>query len=338
MPLNPLIIETDYFTNIQNRSGLMKAADFDFQFNNIVNYINSSVISLLNTLTSDTTPGSQDPNKVNTYLKNVGDTTTEWSNIIPDNIPDYSLSFIQLAQANPCSVIGTGTDQILRPISSTEDRQSLISQNNDIPVWNKITAANIEDRQITDIKIALATLLNNNFQQGVLDIQLLNDSVTTEKIVDNTIPSEKIADEAINEVILGGLIDQFCGRNGSKVFLWGNVLPDNFINNNKLIATYQPSGTPVAELPYTIDYTKLVVGFQIQALNYRGGQFSDTFAFYPTDIADKAIEGYQIVDNSLAGGRLFQYGYSLRQIDFMLEDDSIEIENLPADYRAKLGL
>jgi hypothetical protein len=338
MALNPLIIETDYFTNIQNRRGLMKAADFDFQFNNIVNYINSSVISLLNTLTSGTTPGSQDPNKVNTYLKNVGDTTTEWSNIISDNIPDYSLSFIQLAQANPCSVIGTGTDQILRPISSLEDRQSLISQNNDIPVWNKITAANIEDRQITDIKIALATLLNNNFQQGVLDIQLLNDSVTTEKIANNTIPSGKIADEAINEMILDGLINQFCGRNGSKVFLWGNVLPDNFINNNKLIATYQPSGTPVAELPYTIDYTKLSPGFQIQALNYRGGQGSDTFAFQPTDIADKAIEGYQIVDGSLAGGRLFQYGYSLRQIDSMLEDDSIEIDNLPADYRAKLGL
>ena len=44
------------------------------------------------------------------------------------------------------------------------------------------------------------------------------------------------------------------------------------------------------------------------------------------------------MDGSLAGGRLFQYGYSLRQIDSMLEDDSIEIENLPADYRAKLGL
>ena len=64
MALNPLIIETDYFTTIQNRHGLMKAADFDFQFNNIGNYINSSVISLLNTLTSGTTPGSQDPNKV----------------------------------------------------------------------------------------------------------------------------------------------------------------------------------------------------------------------------------------------------------------------------------
>jgi len=336
MALNPLLTQIDYFENIQNRGGLMKAADFDFQFNDIINYINSSVIPLLNTLVSDTTPGSQDPNKVNTYLRNVGDATTEWSNITNNNIPDYSLSFAQLAQSNPCSVIGAGVDQILRPVTPIENRQSLISRANNSPVWKKITAANIEDRQISDRKIALASLVNNNFQQGVLDIQLLNNSVTTEKIADNTIPSTKIADVAINTEILGDLVDQFCGRNGSKVILWGNVLPNNFINNNILIAIYNPYR--LAEIPYTIDHTKLAAGFQIQALNYRGRQWDDNKAFNPTDIADKAIESYQIAENSLAGGRLFQFGYSLRAVNSMLQDDSIGITNLPADYRAKLGL
>ena len=352
MPLNPLIIETDYFESIQNRKGLMKAGDFDLQFNNITNYINSSILPLLNQLIANTTPGTQDPNKANTYLQNVGDGTTQWSKITFNDIPDLSLSFAKLVQTNPCSILATGVDQIFRAIPPTEDRQSLISQDNSNPVWRKINAANIEDRQITDAKIALASLVQANFKAGLLAIQLTDNAVTTGKIIDNTIPTEKIANGAVNNDILGDLIaNQFAGRNGIKTILWGNTLNDRIILNPTFLSKNSTAFPDYTIKNFPIDYTKLAPDFKIPALLY-----NKRFSFvlhdptiytdpqYINNIELGSIQGWQIKDNSIDGARLFYKGQqpylrrSERPLSQMIGVGAIGIENLSPSYKAKLGL
>jgi hypothetical protein len=348
MALNPLIIESDYFTNIQNRRGLMRAADFDAQFNNIVNYLNSQVVFLLRKLVADSVPGSIDPDKVNTYLHNVGDKTTEWINIDYSTIPDYSLRYEQLAQTNPCSILATGLDQIFKAVMPTDNRQILVSQDNSIPSWQKITAANIDDRAVISSKINLGSLLNDNFQPNVLSPLLQNDSVITALIADNTITSDKIANGAVTEQVLGqGVVDQLCGRNGSKVILWGNTLPDGFIDSPFLLKL--PSfGEGVKDANHTINYTKLAVGFKIPpSCYYNGGGGFDGVsgnAFNGANIDDNSIQSYQIMQRSLNGQRLCFLMVTVdtptlvRGINELIEDGSIGIENLPPDYRAKLGL
>jgi hypothetical protein len=342
MALNPLIIETDYFTAIQNRRGLMKAADFDFQFNNIVNYLNSEVAFLLRKLVADSTPGSIAPDKVNTYLHNKGDGTTEWTHIDYSNIPDYSVRYEQLAQSNPCSILACGVDNIFKAVSPTEDRQILTSQNNAIPVWKKINAANIEDRAIIESKIDMGSLLNENFQQDILNILLQSNSVTTATIADNTIPSAAIANNAVTQQVLGNVItDQLCGRNGDKVILWGNTLPDGFINVPSLIKIDIPPWDGFST-DYPIDYTKLADDFKIPITAY-----ATYDAFHQYNLDDGCIESYQIKENSLDGNRLrwidtvYIGGYAhllSRDVNDLLEDGSIGIEHLPYAYRAILGL
>lgn len=353
MPLNPLVIETDYFESIQNRKGLMKAGDFDFQFNNITNYINSSIIPLLNQLIANTTPGTQDPNKVNTYLKNVGDGTTDWSNITFNEIPDLSLSFAKLVQTNPCSILATGVDQIFRAVTPLEDRQSLISQNNSNPVWRKITAANIGDRQITDKKIALSSLVQANFKEGLIAIKLTDNAVTTSKIADNTIPTEKVVNGAVNSDVLGNLIaNQFAGRNASKAILWGNTLRDGIIANPWFLSKNNTIFQDYNIKTYPINYTKLTPDFKIPPTLYNRTWAWRVYnsdydpAKYPNNLAPNCIAGWQIKDNSIDGARLFYQkgtGYpvfraSQRPLGQMIAHGAIGIENLSPSYKAKLGL
>lgn len=351
MPLNPLVIENNYFEAIQDRKGLMKAADFDFQFNNIASYINFSIIPLLNQLIANTTPGSQDPNKVGTYLKNVGDETTEWDNITYNEIPDLSLPFTKLVQTNSCSILATGADRIFRAITPTENRQSLISQTDNSPIWQKITGINIEDRQITDKKIASASLVQENFQEGLIAIKLTNSVVTTAKIIDNVIPTEKIANQAVNSTILGDIItNQFAGRNGVKTVLWGNTLRDGIIANPWFLSKNNTIFQNYNIKTYPINYTKLVAGFKIPPELYNRTWAWKVYnsdypvATYPNNLAPNCIAGWQIKDNSIDGARLFYKGNApfnrlcQRPLSQMIANGAIGIENLSPSYKAKLGL
>lgn len=332
MPLNNLVIEKDYFTQIQNRKGLMKAVDFDFQFNNITNYINNSIIPILKNITQNIVPGSTIPELAMTYLKNVGDGTTEWSSIAFNDIQDYTLSYAKLVQTNPCSVLATDVNQSFIAVTAIEAGQALISQNNNTPIWKKITGNNIEDRQIVDQKIARGSLLSRNFAPGILGTRLELNSITRGKVQINTIRDTSINNGAIDRDVLGDrLADELCGANGSKLMLWSNTLSNDFIKSHFLLkgAKNPPNSRP-------IDYTKLDPNFKIDERCY------NVYAFSSANLSYGCIEGYQIEKGSLRGDRLFwqdnQGKHSALPINDMLADGAIEIVNLPSSYKSKLGL
>jgi hypothetical protein len=156
-----------------------------------------------------------------------------------------------------------------------------------------------------------------------------------------------IADSAVTEQVLGnGIVDQLCGRNGSKVLLWGNTLPDGFIQSPYMLKLADFG--QIKDTKYTIDHTKLAPGFKIPFSCYAStndSYYSD-FTFSGENIEDNSIGSYQIMPRSLNGQRLCFFDGSgqserptlARGINELLEDGSIGIENLPPDYRAKLGL
>lgn len=333
MALNPLIINKNYFGGVQARGDFIKAGDLDRQFVTISSYINKFIVPTLNQLISSQIPGSNNPVDANKNLINVGDGTTKWDFPKAEYIPDYSLSLNKLVQANPGSILATDNNQIFRAVSPSSGGLALTARVQNTPIWKKIVGNDsISNRVITSEKIALMSLIASNFNVN-LDKTYTRTLLINNVIEQNTISTNKIANEAINENIFSQIMtNMFCGINGSKAALWGNTLNDNIINNTSYLENNLFS--PV------IDHSKIDVNFQIPTNLYSSSP--GYYAFTSENIADGAILNYNIKDNSLDGNRIF-YGrrYSRqtpRPIAEMLKFGCIGVEQLPVRYRQKLGL
>lgn len=344
MPLNPLIFDNNYFTKVQARNDFIKAGDFDKQFTTIGSYINQFIVPTLNQLISSQVPGSNNPIDANKNLINVGDGTTKWDLPKAEYIPDYSLSLAKLVQANPGSILATDNNQIFRPVSPAGSGLALTARVQNTPIWKKIVGNDsISNRVITSNKIALNTLIADNFPQGFFK-KFISAQITTDKIQTGSIASIKIATGAVNSSCLSdNIFNQLCGVNGSNAILWGNTLPDGFIGDPSYINHW---GSGIA----AIDHTKLAPNFYIDPVSYsRGDGYK---AFTTVNIADRAISSFNIREKSLNGARMISYkrtGTGLAKIvglflegarnpALMFEDGCVGINELPFDYKAKLGL
>lgn len=342
MPINPLVRSVTHFQGLKDRNQKMKAVDFDDQFALIADYLNTSVVPVINQLIAQKVPGSTNPADINKFFRNVGDGTVEWASIGNDAIQDYTLELRKLSRSNPGTILAAGANRAFSDVTPNAEGDVLISQAGALPVWQKLRAINVEDRQITSEKIALATLTNDNFQNGILTTQLLDNSVTAEKITNKTLLTNKFQDGVIDENIMGvDLLSIFTGNqnpntNQQRLYLWGNVLPDNFITDRQTFSF----GYETFFGPNKINSTHLAPNFKISAnkftLNnlFSGGEDMRYFA-------DQIIASYQIADNSLnASYRLVHTPSSSlsRNINDLIADGAIQPQHLPPVYRAVLGL
>lgn len=334
MTLNPLIINKDYFGGVQARGDFIKAGDIDKQFTTISSYINKFIVPTLNQLVSSQIPGSNNPVDANKNLINVGDGTTKWDFPKAEYIPDYSLPLAKLVQANVGSILATDNNQIFRVVSPTAGSLALTARVQNTPIWKKIVGNDsISNRVITSEKIAIEGLRSENF--GVsLARSYIRTIIRNQLIASNTIPSSKIAPQAITSYQMTQyMANRFCGLNGVAVSLWGNTLPDNFINDPSYINHW---GSGIAP----IDHTKINSTFKIPANLYC--QTLGHLAFTTDNLAYGVITSKNIKERSLDGLRLFA-GYShdritSRPIGQLLENGCIGIEQLPTRYRGILGL
>lgn len=329
MPLNPLIFDNNYFAKVQARNDFIKAGDFDKQFTTIGSYINQFIVPTLNQLISSQVPGSNNPIDANKNLINVGDGTTKWDLPKAEYIPDYSLSLAKLVQANPGSILATDNNQIFRPVSPAGTGLALTARVQNTPIWKKIVGNDsISNRVITSDKIAVGGLRSENF--GIsFERTYIRTVIRNQLIAANTIPSSKIAPQAIGQnQLTDNMLAMLCGSNTTAARLWENTLPDNFIKN-------------VHHIRYTnvspIDYTKITPDFGIWQSLYSARRGYK--AFTAPNIANGAITARNIKNNSLDGNRIFYYRTaSVRPTGQMLAKGCIGIENLPLDYKNKLGL
>jgi hypothetical protein len=334
MALNPLIINKNYFGGVQARGDFIKAGDLDRQFVTISSYINKFIVPTLNQLISSQIPGSNNPVDANKNLINVGDGTTKWDFPKAEYIPDYSLPLNKLVQANVGSILATDNNQIFRVVSPAAGGLALTARVQNTPIWKKIVGNDsISNRVITSEKIALQGLRSENF--GVsLGRSYIRTVIRNQLIAVNTIPSSKIAAGAITAYQMTQyMANQFCGLNGVAVSLWGNTLPDNFINDVSYINHW---GSGIAP----IDHTKITSTFKIPANLYC--QTRGYSAFTTDNLSDGVITARNIKEKSLDGLRIFA-GYwhdriTSRPVGQLLENGCIGIEQLPTRYRAKLGL
>ena len=337
MALNPLIINKNYFSGVQARGDFIKARDIDRQFVTISSYVNKFIVPILNQLVSSQIPGSNNPVDANKNLINVGDGTTKWDFPKAEYIPDYSLPLSKLVQANPGSILATDNNQIFRAVTPSSTGLALTARVQNTPIWKKIVGNDsISNRVITSEKIALEGLRSENF--GIsFERSFIRTIIRNQLIASNTIPTSKISNGAITVNVLSQtMLNYLCGLNNTQIALGGNVAPDNFITSHKYINYYPGAASP-------IDHTKIVLGFKIPANLYCATEGYKSFNV--GNIAAGAITSRCIANNSLNGERLKSSpnGYwnnvkTPRPIGQLLADGCIGPENIPVQWRQKLGL
>lgn len=192
MPLNNIIRDQQYFQDLRDNAINIRANDFDNQFNQIVNYINNNLITFINGIAGGA--GAGIVGRPNTFLRNIGDGTTDFAVVDSNAFQDYTIEFAKIAQAQaPCTILASGQNQAFQEVATNNSNEILISQNNDLPIWAKIRSEHLDDRGITGLKIGLQTISNEHLQPGILINNLANNSLLNRNFVDNAISAQKFA-------------------------------------------------------------------------------------------------------------------------------------------------
>jgi len=334
MPINPFKRISNYFDTVEK----IQAHDVDSQFNLISDYINKTVKPILDQLSKDTVPGSNNPADAGKYYQNVGDTTTRWSFITSDVFVNNTLSLQKIDKNNAGSILATNTSQELNTVTPTANDQILASRSNDTPIWKKLTGDNISDRGITGASIALNTITNQNLPAYLLQTQIADNSLVAAKFTQNVITTNKLGraldgDGLTIEKLTPALAVDFAN------YLWENIMPDGFLqtmNNNdwnRIMNTEGISGTDIARLAPWIAI--------VDDVNIDPRWFLP-IAKLNVPTLDNKREGFKsehIAANSIDGKRLWyrtQYAFTNNTISFVAEGN-IAPEHLTPQLRTALG-
>lgn len=322
MTLTTLKLDVNFFSKVEFRKETLKAIDLDNQFNGIAEFINNEVVPIINQFITGVMPGIF--NNANAYLKNVGDGTTTWALINSQNsIEKYSLSLDLFKQTTPGSVIVAGADGILRILTPTEPNTCLISTENTGPIWKKITGLNINDGAITSAKIADKTIEKQNLDSTSL-AWLFDTTLTSEKLMKNTIENSCFANEAIT-------FDSLDKKLQNTLFTSYPTISGDKLGNNIL----KLSTKEHYELLFGKDSFEKPGIVPLKAYHFKDSNDPRTLNVKPFtiyDLSDDAIYGYHIADNSINGARI----HGTYQIQ--IEPGTLDIDCFPVDYKTKLGL
>lgn len=224
MPINPFKRVANYFST----TNTIQANAVDTQFNLLKEYVNKTVKPILDQLSYDTVPGSNNPADAGKYYQNVGDSTTKWEVITSLVIADNSLSLQKLDKNNVGSILATGADGAFNAVMPTEQSQTLTSRTTDVPIWKKLTGENVADRGITGASIALNTITNQNLPAYLLQTQIANNSLVGIKFKQNTITTAKLGKTVDgNGLTIEKLTPALAADFTDKI--WENIMPDNYL-------------------------------------------------------------------------------------------------------------
>lgn len=278
MPLARFVRDERYFQDLRDNSEVMRAGDFDDQFNEVVDYINNNMVPVINGIIAGVGQGVV--GQPNTFLRNIGDGNTEWAAVNSDAIPDFVLEFSKLAQAAAtCTILATGNDRIFTEVTTNTDNQVLTSVAGDAPVWSDVLTANIADRTITGNKIGLGVLVNEHLQPGTLVNNLPNGRIVGNNFTDQAITNPKIARGSI-EVRNLGIIP----LDGLDPNVWNNRLT---LSKLYKLGTISPAKIKDAGIiPNHFNKSKFVIAGKIAPGTFIDGYLKslNTSPTRPTDI------------------------------------------------------
>jgi len=356
MTLNPFNRDTAYFQSMRDRGMMMNAEDFDFQFNNLINYLNEKIVPLVNRLNVKEIPGTD---AADTFLFNVGDGTTQWLKVNSNLIPDFTIPLSKLNNSELHlfddalgSVLATNNSKIFTATEPTAIDQVLTSRQNNTPIWRLIETGDILDRSIIGSKIAfqsigvehLSPLVVSDYipVNSILNRHILDGNITGEKLEDGSIIARAIAPDLLQERT-EKIRDSIYSPNFSPE-LNNYTLLDNSLENRHFAD--QVIGTKAVDGIWPIMQIRIKTEKEDDNINY---------TFTSDNIIDNSITSAVLKPHSPASDpkRIFAPGslhnYHLREYSVKLNEyayvdrinkdrGTIRKEKLSAEIRQKLGV
>lgn len=208
MSINQFTRDAAYFQVMRDRSMMINAEDLDFQFNNIVDYLNTKIVPIINNFVAGQFIGIDNPDLAGACLLNVGDGNTRWQHINSNIFPDYSIPRAKFTRVTPFSIIATTQNRDWTPLSSNLNNNILFSRDGRSPVWRKVNTGDIADKTLIGGHIALGAIelehLSVPLQQELISLPslILNASLIDKVIIerhfeDNSIFYEKLSSDLL---------------------------------------------------------------------------------------------------------------------------------------------
>ena len=322
MPISNIQRKTNYFS-VKNK---IKAVEIDLQFNNIVDYINNNIILAINKLILDQFVGSDNVALRNSFLINLGDSTTKWDFLNSNNFQYNGTSLIKFEQGPPNSILVVNNSNEYEFITPTHPNQVLISVLDNSPTFDYISNACFTDRCIFGNHVALNSIGVGNIDDNTYSIN--NNSIPTIKFADNSVTVNNLEN---GDDIKGISIDKFSVllQGIFPTMITSNMIPDNYFDNYfDTIFT----GVNAYNLINAAQYQRIT---NLNIEQYAFSKFAQVNNSYIRDYSLNAV-----ALNSIEGQRL-QYTpnnvYYLPDVNELLADGCIYPEHLDNELKTLLG-
>lgn len=234
--------ESANFQLKRDRGMMINAEDLDFEFNNLINYINLTIISKINNFEKQELIGIADPNFENACIVNVGDGTTKWAKINSNFFIDDSIDLTKFfCKDKLIGILFSHTSQEIHSISNNNDDDILFSQNNLLPIFRKIKTGDIENNSLTNEKIAFNSIklehfnneLRKNFENPKVTFEYINNDnplFESKNFLNSSINKESISQE--KEYIIK---DSYWKRQTQTTL---NTMREQIISSSSIIEEY----------------------------------------------------------------------------------------------------
>lgn len=285
MSIDQFTRDAAYFQVMRDRSMMINAEDLDLQFNNIVDYLNTKIVPIINNFVQGQFIGVNNPDLAGACLLNIGDGNTKWQKINSNIFPNYSIPLSKFAGVTAFSVITTSSNGNWAALPSNLNDSILFSRNSRSSTWRKVTTGDITNKTLIGDHIALGAIKIENLGQGLREELfaaprvILNENIAEAQITEANLQDNSLTAEKIDSTLLATRQNGITNWN----FAWrDNSIENRHIADRAILGGYGPASIPV---PTTEVYT----GFKYNGLQVRTSIDADDDIYY-TFTSDNIID------------------------------------------------
>lgn len=233
MSIDQFTRDAAYFQVMRDRAMMINVEDLDLQFNNMVDYLNTKIVPIINDFVQGQFIGVNNPALAGAGLLNVGDGTTKWERINSNIFPDYSIPLSKFAPISPNCIVWAANDgRFGYNVASNLNDGILFSRNNSTSVWRKVNTGDIADKTLIGGHIVLGAIkiehLGDGLRQALFAAprMILNENIAEAQIVENNLQDNSLTAEKIDPTLL-------VTRQNS-ISAWNFAWRDNSIENRHI--------------------------------------------------------------------------------------------------------
>ena len=248
----------NYFQDILGKDDkTLYPFDIDSQFNEIANYLDSTLKPAVDVLVSGAVEGVA--GSIGAFLHNIGDGTTDWQYLNSDKLDNYSIPLDRLIMVNSASVLVTNGDGNLTESTPNNDNEILFSRIGNTPTWQLVTSAHIEPKSLTGLQFGVLSM--ENFIENQFITNIVPDVITSANIRDLNVTNDKLMDGIITSDKLG-IFANLPAVNANLLNVNniddGGLTPDK-VKDGTIPVTYNSRDSNMYMLLWGNDYGKVTV-------------------------------------------------------------------------------